>query len=744
VERRGSITFGILAVGAASLWAQVMAARAGLVAFGGNELVLALLFAFWLAAVGIGAFAGGFLVRRTPRNLDLALAAIFLLFALLIYVDAWGARALRGLVGLPAGECPQVWQILAGTFGITAPVSFMVGLVFPFLTAARRSDATSAGEVYGLEAAGSLAAGCIGTYVFLSEGRDDLLVFGAIALLLAAAFAMLRGRAHAKWCLLALGVWCLLGSIDLAVLTGWADGLRWRGLLGGFRLLESAETPYGNLSILGRSGQYQLYLDGQLGYAFPDVLAEEIEAHIAAAQCAALGDVLVIGGKPGLVRELAKYGPRTLKTVWMDPAVERLALPFESPATRRTFEEKPSPIVVADPRAYLAEIPGAAIDLVLLGLPEPSSVALNRFYTVEFFREARRVLRPGGVLACSLEAGIHLRRESMLYAATCLRTLKEVFPEVVVSAGGTLRFFASAAPGIVTTDGEKLARRFSSRAVPTEYFQGIFFTEDEAFRPPMLELTDRRLAEGLPLVEPERDARPKLFMRHLVLFARTARSALADVFETVLSLRVWQVLPWALIAGAAALALRKRRAAPVVVAVGATGLWAMALELVLLVSFQAVSGSLYHKIGMVTGAFMCGLSAGAWRGRKAARPRRALLVTEAACVAGALVTPLIVAAAPALGGSGAELVFYVWVAFLGAATGFEFSVANRALGAGEGGAINWIAAVTDGADHLGACGGAFVTGLVLLPAVGTGGVGIFLAILKAGTLAGILRWRGRT
>ncbi len=49
---------------------------------------------------------------------------------------------------------------------------------------------------------------------------------------------------------------------------------------------------------------------------------------------------------------------------------------------------------MADPRRFLREI-GARYDLILIGMPEPSSGQANRFYTREFFRRVRRTARNG-------------------------------------------------------------------------------------------------------------------------------------------------------------------------------------------------------------------------------------------------------------------------------------------------------------------------------------------------------------
>jgi hypothetical protein len=45
----------------------------------------------------------------------------------------------------------------------------------------------------------------------------------------------------------------------------------------------------------------------------------------------------------------------------------------------------------------------------------------------------------------------------------------------------------------------------------------------------------------------------------------------------------------------------------------------------------------------------------------------------------------------------------------------------------------------DSADHLGACAGALVTGVILMPLLGVFQTGLFLALLKAASLLGLAR-----
>ncbi len=733
------VRFATLSLGAASLWAQVLIVRFGLVAFGGNELVVALLFGFWLVAVGCGALAGGAAVRWFRSLAPFFLAVLFLLFALSIYSEYFVARGLRAVVGLPAGECPALWQVAAGIALITVPVSFLVGLLFPLLAEARFALGRGSGEVYALEAAGSLAAAAAGTYYFLARGRDDLLVFWAVVLLVMAAalffhFQNKVGAKAAKLAWLLFVVWFFAGGYSLEQLKVWGNDLRWYGLEG-FTLLKERETPYGNAALLSRKKQYQLFLDGQFVFSFPDHVEEETRAHVAASQALSFEKVVLFGGRPGLVRELCKYKPTRLHVVQLDQALREFVEAYMEEATRNAFERQEVLVHTADPRTFLRSQDDGSCTLVLLELPEPSSAGLNRFYTVEFFREVKRVLAASGVFSFSIEAGLHLKDDAARYAGKFLAALQKEFPHIVMSAGSGIRFFAAAGSDVVTADPGVLMKRFEARGIETDHFKRFYFVATDAFDEEKVAFTKKRVSEAAGSVRPDHDAMPKLFIHHLIMSARKAGSPLASGLRAMLSLSLWQVLPWALLPGVLVFLLRKRNTVPLVLTVGSTGLWGMSLQVLVLFMFQTQVGVLYYKIGMLTGSFMFGLSMGAFRGCRVRRYRRTFLLLEALAVLVAGLTIGVSFLLPVLAGMPVELVFYLWAACIGFITGSEFSVANIVITARNRTVDHTgiIASLTDGADHLGASLGALTAGLLLLPALGLYGSILFLAFLKTAT-----------
>src|SRR5208283_4901435 len=86
-------------------------------------------------------------------------------------------------------------------------------------------------------------------------------------------------------------------------------------------------------------------------------------------------------------------------------------------------------------------------DVILSAAPNPTSGLINRFYTREFFEEARRALKKDGVLALSLEGTprSYMSAPQEALAADILATLRWVFGNSVAAfpSDNGIHFLAS-------------------------------------------------------------------------------------------------------------------------------------------------------------------------------------------------------------------------------------------------------------------------------------------------------------
>jgi spermidine synthase len=367
-------------------------------------------------------------------------------------------------------------------------------------------------------------------------------------------------------------------------------------------------------------------------------------------------------------------------------------------------------------------------DVIIIDLPIPQNALLARFLSRECFADARRALAPGGILALAtpgsdayLDAGARQRQASLK------ATLAAVFPIVAASPGGQTLFWASeksvdASPGLLATRlGER--RLHLAQVGRAWLFDRLlpFHAEDHR----------RAMATALPIEN--RDFRPVVYLFGLLETLQRFSPALA---RAALALVRAPWAPWFVaacvlgLAGLAVLALRGRPTPGF--AVAAAGAAGMALQMVLLLAYQAMRGHLYHALGGLLAGFMAGMAAGALAaGHFLDRPRVLARACAGAAAAGALVA-LAIACARAWPGWAGGIIVVVTV-LVGASTGAVYPVAVHVAAFPGAGArlYAW--------DLAGAAGAAALASLVAIPLLGLVPVAALCAALGAAAALANLR-----
>jgi len=201
----------------------------------------------------------------------------------------------------------------------------------------------------------------------------------------------------------------------------------------------------------------------------------------------------------------------------------------------------------------------------------------------------------------------------------------------------------------------------------------------------------------------------------------------------------------------------------------ASGFAGSALEVVLLLAFQVLCGSVYHQVGVIVTVFMAGLAAGAMIANRSSRRKEALtgegeskidqsLLTSAAtsskdcsgrslivlamALAGyAILLPLLLPLLNRMGGTTASLlaikaIFTSLTLILAVLVGAQFPLANRLQFDGTATGASRLYT----ADFVGASLGALLASTLLIPLVGVMGVCLLTAALNA-LAGGVLFWR---
>ena len=639
---------------------QVALLREVLSAFQGTELVIGIALGTWTLAVAVGGLLGG-VPRRRP---DVWMAAMGILLLAAPSASIEGVRAIRGLFPAPPGELLPLSTCILASSLFLAPTGLLVGASFPLGARwlAEGDPPGAAARAYRVEAIGSVVGGALASLVLLPRlGPFQLAAVGACAH--AAALSVLPG-ARSLFVVAAVAA----GAV------AWTDPFEgpsaqgmWRRFLPAFRLAETRHARHGEVAVLEYQGQSSVYVGGHLVASLPDQGEAAPLATLALAQVEAPRRVLLLeGAASGMPKTLLAPGVEELTLVDTEPVVLAAARPRMSTEDLAALDDRRTHVETNDPRRFLRSS-REAYDLVVALPSEPLTLAVDRLYTVEFFREARRALALRGALVIGGLAGSAayvgdemLERNAAIYAAA-----REVFPRVLATPGSTWYLVAGAE---VTLSEDEVLSRLTRRGLPlvdlfglvephaVARLNGLLAAAAEG-RPRPAEIGGRE--EPFPPLDlANADARPAACYGSLRLWDKALRGRVSPLLPRSEALPRWTLWAWAAVC-AAAIPLTRRPAAAGGLAVFAAGLASMGFTVIVLLAFQCAEGDLVEWLGGLLASFMLGLVVGS-RGDE----RRAW-------VAPALVAALCLAAPwalPALGGfAGHALILVVAGALTGRA-----------------------------------------------------------------------------
>ena len=736
-------------MGFTALVAQVALTRELLALFLGNELSIALVLAVWLVAVALGSAIGARLAARFRAPLR-AFAWSQMLLACVLPAALVAARWLQP-GGLTPGQVLGPGAMLLTSVWALAPVCLVGG--FQFVLGARaaaaggRSGDQREGHeiariaiVYALEAAGAVLGGVV-FHLYLAQHVGPIRTLSAVGLLnVISACALLQprwsrgaARALAPAALIAGALLALAVRGDSLEIVSLRISPRWSDL----NPVAFVPSKYGALVVSDQGGQVSLFQSGVLLFTSEDDYANEVVAHLTLLEHPRPRRVLLIGGGvAGLAGEALKHPIAELDCVELDPRVVDLARRWLPPELTEPLSSPRVRVQLGDGRLFVRRAE-AAYDVIIVNLPDPSTGAINRFYTREFLTEAYRALAPDGTLAISLTGSEHhLSGGVLLAAATTRRTLGSVFPEQLIVPGERMFFLAAKRRGVLSADWLAPAERLEERGIRTSFVNEAWL--QDALQPFRRELILEAIRD-----EPEprlnTDLHPVSYYHQTRIWLDQLASPLARPLRLLAPLRVW----WAaapLAAAALFVAITRGRSrrmgrGAVLIAAAAIGGFGLLVEVLALLAFQSACGYLYHALGALIAASMAGLAIGAaimsrWEADRRSAARILLAGLAVAALVCGLLPKLLAAVLPAPTLAPAALALLLIL--VGSMVGALFPVATALYRAGQPAAA--AAGAVYAADLIGSAGAALIAGVVTVPLLGAPGASYAGGLVVASAL----------
>ena len=731
----------IVVLGFFALVAQTLLFREFLIAFEGNELGVGSFFGSWLLWVALGAAAG-----RSQSRPMVALTARFELLTLLyiptFLLQDYGIEHARELGGVTAYEVYPFARMFAVSLLANAPISFLTG--FLFTLACRWSSveyALPVARVYILETFGGFAGGIVVT-LLLAAGVTPETVFLSTTLLLTLSAGVSRVvRSDLSW---SPGLWgvivILLVTVPALMLSGFAgrwtrynNRTAWHRLLPpedyqGYFTTAQAKYLYGQ-----REGQFLAMSWGGVSEALPNTEhASEVVA-LSLAQHPAARRVLVVGpGSLSICTRLTMLPQiRGGRVVWLHPDPDYPKALFEVLPERFKRGARHVEVPGTDVRRFIRESPHR-FDLVLLNLPDATTLVLNRYWTREFFELVKGALADGGVVSTRISGGAnYLGGELAFLGSSALQTLESVFQHVVLKPGDE-SWLITSDTGVLSTAPALLRDRFAriegaAGVYPPDGLFSLYVPDRAEFQ--LEKYRQAAAATGGPILL-NTDRRPKALLLSMLLALRRAEFlSLSRHLPVILLGSVWIAACPILLYGVLRLVylagpLRQRNAqasaaSPAVFdghfLIFSTGLAGMSLSIVLMFLYQSQFGSLFLHIGLISSLFMLGSCLGSLLSerllvRLASEPR---YLPAAFVLAHLILVGLIFL----LSEDASPAQFAILFAGCGVFVGIYFPVAaHRLRAAGRSPAA--AGSNLEMLDHVGGAVGAVLTGWFLLPVLG--------------------------
>ena len=726
----------IAALGFFALVSQTLLFRDFLSSLEGNEIAVGTFFGSWLLWVGAGALAGRLFSMRFPAALQR-----FLVFPLLYlpaaFVQHQVIGSARSILGLESFVLVPLPSLLLFASLANAPTSFLSGFLFSMACAWVAGTFTlPVARVYILETFGGFIGGLFVTgLLVVGMPGEKVFLFAALVLLAALFVQYLPKRMHCfRWvAVAALAATALLVVNILGDLAAKHTAqAQWTRLLPIDTYRGSFSTAQARYLYGERAGDFIVMTEGGVIETLPE---EEHASEVAAwaiAENPRATRVLIVGPGGSAIANRLRLLPQIDDVVWLYPDPEFPAKLFGvlPEGIRDSVGRVAAP--QQEVRAYLQETE-KKFDLVIVNLPEATTLVLNRYFSLAFFSLVKNVLAPAGVCAVKVSGGAnYLSGERVLAGASTLTTLAAVFPRVVLKPGDESFLFASM-EDILSESPTALAKGFaglegSPRLYPQEGILAAFPKDRIAFQKDRYRNAEKKY--GKNLLE-NTDDHPKALLFNLLLTLRRAGlGTVAAGAAFLVDNGTWICLSGIFLYGLLrvfyrrkspqAAAGQKKESSPnlfdIQIMLFMTGLVGMSATVVLMFCYQVRFGSLFLDMGLISSLFMLGSAIGGWSCEK-------LLQQGKATVSKIILTItffemifffVLIIHSPM---EASRLFLGLFFTTTGIFSGVYFPLAAGCLSTG-GFRVEAAAGRLELLDHVGGAAGALTTGLLLLPLLG--------------------------
>jgi spermidine synthase len=744
-------SIAILVKGFSGLVAQILLLRELLIVYSGNELSIGIVLANWLILGAFGSYVLGRRAERSRYTLE-AFIVITILFSLSLLIAIYLTRTLKVAMGISIGESIGFLPMLFSSLVVLSAVSILQGALFTYscrmYSRFSSTGASSTGRVYVYETVGTIVAGIACTWLLIPyfnsfQAATGLALLNFVVCLVLLAPCWNKGLFQ-KTVLAVLSVLVLFSGY--ALFAGQVDRLHQYSINTQWKkqnVVHYQNSQYGNICVLENEGQYNFFLDGisNLITPVPDIPSLEEFVHLPLLAHPEPKNLLILsGGAGGMINEALKHPSiEAIEYAELDPLLIDLIRKFSTPLTESELNDRRVKIEHVDGRLLLNRTSNK-YDVVFVGIPEPSSLQANRFFTKEFFSLVKKRLEKGGILVLGLPGSLTYVNEELRNLNSCIfNTLGSVFSHIrVIPGDGRNLFLSSDAREIAQIDKMQIVERLSQRNITADVI--VPWQIEKKLHPGWQEWFSRFVEGSSQKINS--DYTPLGVFYSIAHWNAVFAPSLRGIFSQFERISLSGVVVLFVVLLLLYLFFRpgNRRffQGGITLSIITTGFAGMMIDLMIIFTFQSIYGYVFSWIGILVASFMAGAAGGAWLittllGR-IKNHFKVFKSIELAIICFSIAFPLVFLAMPTWPGDAEVFVFFkvlfLTLSFIsGFLTGSQFPLANK-LYLSKSRSVSQTAGWLYAADLLGGWLGGIVGAVVLLPVLGLAGTCLTVALLK--------------
>jgi spermidine synthase len=312
------------------------------------------------------------------------------------------------------------------------------------------------------------------------------------------------------------------------------------------------------------------------------------------------GRVLLAGeASYDILRHIIEHKPLEVDYIEYDRGLSELTRKY---ITNLQIDSSSVRLINDDARRFIQSVSNR-YDLIILDIPEPENLQLNRYFTVEFFDASKRSLKEGGILIFSLPSIASQASFSKTeFLISVYSAVKEVFSNVIPLSFEKIYVFASDAP--ISIDLETLIERFRGYNLNCDF-------EPELMSLALDDYNNQRVLKILTskVLNPNRDKNPYALFASLMLYEMSSNNKGESVLFYIRWIKLYHICIFFFLIFIV-VSISRKKSVVTGTLMASQGFVSMSLEIMVIYLFQIRYGVLYQYMAMLFAIFMLGLGAG--------------------------------------------------------------------------------------------------------------------------------------